>query len=251
MTNLIVASFNDEAKAIEASHKLTELESYGDITIYERLIVKKNAEGKTEVLQEAETSEGLRTLSGMAIGSLIGALAGPVGLLAGMFTGTVTGALADADRDDFADDFGLKVTSELQQGSAAIIAEVNEDSDDFIDDSLKPLGATIKRTDVDYAYDKYADEQVEAFDKEIDDEREKMRTATAAEKTKLNNKISELKEKRKNKLAELKEKSQQAKADRKDSSRDRRAARINHIIEQHQIKIDALKQKLHEIEHTE
>lgn len=85
MTNLIIATFKEEAEAIEASQKLHELDSIGDITIYEMVIVKKNANGEAQVLQ-ADTTEGLSTLSGMAIGSLIGALAGPVGFVAGMFT---------------------------------------------------------------------------------------------------------------------------------------------------------------------
>src|SRR5258708_40336727 len=96
MANLIIASFNQEAEAIEASHKLNELESIGDISIYEMVIIKKNADGKGVVLQ-ADTDEGLRTLSGMAIGTLVGTLAGPVGVVIGMFTGTLAGAAMEDD----------------------------------------------------------------------------------------------------------------------------------------------------------
>jgi len=42
MINLIVLSFTDESKAIEASHKLAELESFGDISMYEKVIFKKS-----------------------------------------------------------------------------------------------------------------------------------------------------------------------------------------------------------------
>jgi len=41
MTNLVVVSFTNESQAIEASHKMIELESLGDITVYEKVIVKK------------------------------------------------------------------------------------------------------------------------------------------------------------------------------------------------------------------
>jgi hypothetical protein len=37
MTSLIVASFQYEAQAVQGSHKLLELESYGDISIFEKL----------------------------------------------------------------------------------------------------------------------------------------------------------------------------------------------------------------------
>src|SRR5258708_40213698 len=109
MANLIIASFNQEAEAIEASHKLNELESIGDITIYEMVIIKKNADGEGVVLQ-ADTTDGLRTLSGMAIGTLIGSLAGPVGILVGMFTGSLTGMALEEDHYGFSEDLISKVT---------------------------------------------------------------------------------------------------------------------------------------------
>jgi hypothetical protein len=37
MTNLIVISFKNESQAIEGSHKLNDLESVGDITVYEKV----------------------------------------------------------------------------------------------------------------------------------------------------------------------------------------------------------------------
>ena len=57
MTNLIISTFKEEATAIEASQKLNELEIIGDITIYERVILKKHADGETVVLQ-ADTAGG-------------------------------------------------------------------------------------------------------------------------------------------------------------------------------------------------
>jgi hypothetical protein len=42
MVNLVIASFKDEATAKAASQKLSKLESIGDITIYESVIVKKS-----------------------------------------------------------------------------------------------------------------------------------------------------------------------------------------------------------------
>jgi len=100
MTNLVVVSFPNESQAIEGSHKMIELESLGDITVYEKVIVKKEANGEVTVLQ-TDTTEGVRTLSGMAIGTLVGALAGPVGILAGMATGTLIGTMFEADYFDF------------------------------------------------------------------------------------------------------------------------------------------------------
>src|SRR6266404_2672768 len=130
MTNLVVISFKNESQAIDASYKLAELESFGDITVYEKVIVKKDADGKTNVIQ-TETSDGLRTLSGMALGTLVGAFAGPVGLVAGMLTGTLAGAALDSDYFNFSEDFESKVTNKIQPGTVAIIAEIYEESPSF------------------------------------------------------------------------------------------------------------------------
>src|SRR6266498_1826166 len=172
MTSLIVASFANEAQAVKGSHKLQELESFGDISIFEQVIVKKDSNGQITFLQD-DTSDGLRTVGGMGIGTLVGAIAGPVGAVVGMMVGTLTGAVVDADRMDFEDDFGLKVTEHLQPGTVAIIAEIAEDGPAFVDTSLEPLGATIFRTDADDAYDYYEDDQLDEFDESIDAERAK------------------------------------------------------------------------------
>src|ERR1700744_772570 len=119
MTNLIIATFKEEAEALEASQKLNELESIGDVTIYERVILKKNAAGETAVLQ-ADTTEGLTTVSGMAVGSLIVALGGPVGGLAGMLAGTAVGAAVEADNYGFAEYFISGAADQLQPGMSAV-----------------------------------------------------------------------------------------------------------------------------------
>src|SRR5262245_18752839 len=202
MTNLIVISFKNESQAIEGSHKLNELESFGDITVYEKAMLKKDAAGDTTVIQ-SETSDGLRTLSGMALGSLVGALAGPVGLLVGMMTGTMAGAALESDYFDFSEDFASKVMSRVQPGSVSIIAEIYEDNPAFVDNAVDPFGATVFRSDVDYVYDEYVDDQIEEVDEEIAAERAKIKAATASEKTKILERIDQLKERRQRRITEL------------------------------------------------
>jgi len=236
MTNLIIASFNEEAEAIEASHKLNELETIGDITIYALALVKKPAQGDVVVLQADDSTEGLRTLSGAAIGALIG-----------MLTGTMAGEVAEDDHYGFTQEFLAKATSQLQPGSTAIIAEIDEDNDIFVDSSLTPLGATLIRTDVDYEYDEQADEEMEEFDEDIADERAKIKSATAEEKSRIQKKIAKLKEKRKDRIAELKEKVKEAASEVKTSVKDRKISKIRSNIEKHQKKIAALESKLQKV----
>jgi uncharacterized membrane protein len=243
MTNLIIASFKQEAEAIDASHKLNELETIGDITIYEMVVIKKNADGEAVILQ-ADTDEGVRTLSGMAIGTLIGALAGPVGVVAGMFTGTLAGMVMEEDHYGFNEDFTSKVSAQLQPGETAVVAEIDEDNEVFVDSSLNPLGATLTRTDVDYEYDEYTGEEMDELDEEIAAERAKIKSATETEKSRIQKKIAKLKEKRKEKIADLKEKVKEVAANVKTAVNEQKTANLRDKIEKHQKKIAALEKKL-------
>jgi len=203
MTNLVVISFKNEAQAIAGSHKLIELESFGDITVYEKVIVKKDSKGEVTAM-ESDTSEGLRVFSGMALGTLIGALGGPVGVLVGMVSGTMAGALLETNYYDFSDDFTSKVYGQLQPGTVAIIAEIYEEGPAFVDNAMQAFDATISRANVDDTYDEFTDEQVKAFEADIASERARIKSAHDKEKSKIQERIARLKEKRNQRIAELK-----------------------------------------------
>jgi uncharacterized membrane protein len=248
MTNLVVLSFTNESQAIEASHKMIELESLGDITVYEKVIVKKEANGEVTVLQ-TNTTEGVRTLSGMAIGTLVGALAGPVGVLAGMATGTLIGTLFEADYFDFSDDFGSKVVDRLQPGTVAIIAEVYEDDPAFLDNTLAPLDVTISRSDVDYVHGEFIDNQIEEIDEEIAAERASIKSAVGSEKSKIQQKIARLKEKRQKRIADLKEKERSIIAKVKAPLEEEKKTRLIKMINRHKKRAAELEEKLHNTAH--
>jgi uncharacterized membrane protein len=202
MTNVIVVSFKDEAKAIDALHKLVELDSFGDISMYEKVIVRKNANGECEILKQ-DSFEGWRTLTGMGVGSLLGILGGPVGFVIGLYTGTTIGMLGDLGHYDFADDFVSKTKDKLAAGTVSIIAEIDEDSSAFVDTSLKPFGAVIIRSDVDFEFDNYVNEQIENIENDIAEERASLKKAIGNDKAKIQKKIAELKAKRKATIAEF------------------------------------------------
>jgi uncharacterized membrane protein len=239
MTNLIVISFKDEAKAFEAAHKLSELESFGDISIYEKVIVKKDAGGSVTQLQ-SDTSDGLRLGTGLAVGTMIGAIGGPVGLVIGMLSGSIIGAIAETQYTDLSDDFVSKVDGHLQSGSVAILAEVSEDNPDFINTAMAPFDATIFRADVDDYYDDYQDEQVEEFDNDIATQRANFKAAAAKDKSSIQKKIDELKAKRKQRIAELKAK-----------HNERKQARLEKRIHNTEEKTDELQEQLKEVKDAE
>jgi uncharacterized membrane protein len=244
MTHLITASFDQEEKAVEAFTKLQELEKIGDITIYEMAVVTKNAAGEASIV-EALTAEGTQTLPAMAVGTIIGALAGPVGMVTGMLVGALTGEVAELDDYGFEDDFFSKVTDVLKPGTSVVVMEVEEDDPVFIDSTLTMLGTEPQRTDVNYEYTKYSDEELEEFEEDILAVRDKVKTAADEEKDKFRNKIAKLKGKRKERIEELKEKKEKdAETDGKVSGKEKKVARIRGKIEKHQKKIAELEQKL-------
>lgn len=243
MTNLIIATFKEEAEAVEASQKLHELDSIGDVTVYEMVMVKKNADGEAVVLH-ADTAEGGTTLSGMAIGTLIGALAGPVGAVVGMFTGTMTGAVIEADHYGFAEDFLSEAAGQLQPGTTAIIAELEESDPVFVDSSLSRLGAALKRSDVDYEYNKHSDEEIDELDDEVAAARKKLKSAADKDKEKFRQKIAKLKEERNEKIKEFREKVKEADMEIKTSALERKVGKLRSKIEKHQQKIADLEKRL-------
>lgn len=246
MTNLIIASFSAEAQAIATAKKLTELESIGDITIYEHVMIKKDEKGEVAVLEQ-DVAEGSRTLTGMAIGGLIGVLGGPVGMLAGMLVGTITGVVWESDHYSFSQDFAGKVADELQPGMVAIIAEIDEDRKVFLDTYVKEAGGKLVRTDVDYEYDKISNEQLEAIDEQIAADRATLRAASLEEKEKIQQAISSLKEKRKEKIASFKTDTDKALAKEKGLVTETRAEFIHNRIARYKEKLATLEEELKNI----
>lgn len=236
MTNLIVLSFTNEAKAIQASQKLAELEYIGDISVFEKVIIKKHANGEFTYLQP-ESSDGERLAAGMALGTLVGVVGGPVGMLVGMLSGTLVGAAVEADYVDFSDDVVRKVSDQLNVGDVAILAEISEDGSFFVDSAVIPLGASIFRYNVDDAYSDYEDEQVQQFDKEIAEERKQFKAARSEDKARIKSRIEQMKEKRRQRIAARKEK-----------ANDRKKARLTKAIDKQQAKVSELNQNLNKLE---
>jgi uncharacterized membrane protein len=258
MTDLIIATFTQESHAIEASIKMLEHESIGEISIYELVIIKKNQDGNTEILKSENTGES-RTLSGLAFGNPADDLAGPVGTVIAMFSGTFTGALLESDYFSLSEDLGSKVIMKLQAGTVALVAEIDENNTVFVNESLEAMGGRVSRIDVDYEYKKYADEQIETYDDEIAKERAKIKIAVIREKDKIQKKIAELKEKRRKRIAKLEGEPKRTKNESKarlqnsgekakDSTNELIISRLWSRIRKHQAKIDALRNEIRKIQ---
>lgn len=203
MTNIIVVSFKEEAEAIEALQKIRGLDVYGDITLYEYIMIRKKDDNDYEVLGDKTRGKGWRILTGTALGGLVGVLGGPVGITLGLLTGTTLGAAFEYRHLDFEDKFVKKINNKMHPGDISLIAEVSEGSTAFIDTVLKPFNAEITRTDTDIEYDNYAESQVTHLEDEIEKQRKRLKEAIAEEKEKIHTQIADLKVKRKDKMAKV------------------------------------------------
>ncbi|RFS26380.1 DUF1269 domain-containing protein [Chitinophaga silvatica] len=246
MTNLIIISYLNEIQAREGAKRLAEIESIGDITIYESVLFKKDERDNIIILQE-DISSGTGTIAGMAIGGLIGALAGPVGLVVGLLLGTLTGIAYESDSYSFSEDFAKRIAAGLLPGMAAIIAEVDEEDHVFLDTYAKETHGTLIRTDADAVYEVFDDRQVEAWDAQIASDRSRLKTATASERDAIWKNIGILKEKRRLRLAELKTDAEKAAKDTKGDVIETRAEFLQNRIARYKERITKLENELKRI----
>src|ERR1700752_1480171 len=131
MTSLIIASFEKEDDGIEVSRKLSQLEMLGEITIFERVMLRRNSDGTASVLQ-ADITDGLRSISGLALDTLVTALGGPVGMTVGILSGTFAGRVRDINYFGFPDDFENKLLLKVIPGHVSIIAEMDDNNSIYI-----------------------------------------------------------------------------------------------------------------------
>jgi uncharacterized membrane protein len=202
MTKVIVASFKDVKKAKEAFRKLNELESNGDISLYDQIMLRKKENGEYETLKE-NTDDDWTVLGVMAVGGLLGTLGGPIGFIIGLYAGAAIGAIAEINQYDFEEDFISKIEKQMPTGTISIIAEIDEDDNDFVDMYLNPFGAVILKSNVDFEYDNYMSEQIDEIEDEISEQRTQLKKSIGKEKTIIEKKIAALKEQRRLKMAEF------------------------------------------------
>jgi uncharacterized membrane protein len=166
MERMLVVVFDTEGGAYDASEVLNRLSEGSVITIYAEAIVTKDKNGATTVNQiHHEAPEG--TLGGTALGSLIGLLAGPMGLVMGAATGLVVGATTDSARAHVSSDFVTAVSTVLEAGKAAVVAEVYEESTGPVDERMKALGGFVLRRDLADVRDGAYEEDITTIQEDI------------------------------------------------------------------------------------
>ena len=191
MERMLVVVFDNEKKAYEGDSALTQLEREGHLTIYQRAVIVKHAEGTVSVKQ-ADEEGPLGGLTGTAVGSLIGLLGGPVGVAIGAGSGLALGALFDVDNARVGEGFLDDVSKSLTPNKVAVVAEVEEEWTTPVDARMEALGGTVLRRALWEVQKTVDDEETAAMKADLKQLKAEISQANADRKAKLQKKIDQL-----------------------------------------------------------
>ncbi len=202
MENIIVATFADEAKAVEELSKLNEFDSEGIINIFNHVLIGRNSYGTYEELKNDNSSDW-KTLVGMTIEELIEEFGGPIGFVVGLYTKAAVEAVGDIGHYAFERDFIDRIGKEIPDGTTAFVAQVDKDSAIFIENHLKPLGGTILKSRIYAEKDNFIRKHIQTLDAKIENAEVELKTATETEKEKISYAVAKLRNKRDSGIAKI------------------------------------------------
>jgi uncharacterized membrane protein len=143
MERMLAVVVDSESRAHEACRAFESLADLSEITIQAMGTVVKNRDGATVTKIERADPQG--TLGGTAVGSLLGMLAGPVGLAIGAASGFLVGATTDFAMSHVGYQFVADVERALEPGKAAVVAAIDEESTEPVDERMRTIGAVVIR----------------------------------------------------------------------------------------------------------
>lgn len=192
MDKMIVAVFDSEAKAYEASRTLADLHREGSLSVYSGAVIAKYAGGRVSVRQAADQGP-VGTALGMATGALIGVLGGPAGLAIGASIGALGGSMVDFTNIGVGLDFLDEVSRRLTPGKAAVVAEIDEEWVTPLDTRMEALGGTIYRRPRVEVVDAQMERDAAALQTELDQLQAELDQAKGQAKAKLQAKVDDAK----------------------------------------------------------
>ena len=147
MSDLIVATFKDEATANAAMDALRGIKDQGLVAIDDAAIVRKDPDGKTRVKNSLDQA----TIGGAAVGGILGAIFVVFFPLLGIVGGVVGGALVGHSlghhiEKSFVDD----VSKQLDAGQSALFVLISSEHAGSVVSALRPIeGGTLVQTTLD------------------------------------------------------------------------------------------------------
>src|SRR5215216_4219755 len=153
--NVIVVSFEEEAKAYQAASVLRQADAEGRIDVHAVTIVQRMEDGTLRVKEgEVEdfpaatwTATAIGAATGGIIGLTLGVLGGPLGVLLGGTYGMLLGSLVDLSAEE-EESVLAAMARAIQPGTTALIAEVTEPTPEVVDEEMERLGGVVLRRPV-------------------------------------------------------------------------------------------------------
>jgi uncharacterized membrane protein len=147
--NVVVVSFAEDSSVYEAFTNLKELDEQGQVSIKGAAVVQRGDDGRV-VAKDSVGGERLSwAATGGLIGLLVGILGGPFGVLIGGATGLLIGSLYDVDDADETESVLAEISSAIRPGQTVVLAEVDEQNDEVVDQAMGRLGGRVLRRSVD------------------------------------------------------------------------------------------------------
>ena len=209
MDRMLVVVFDNQSKAYEGNQVLQQLDGDGSISVYRHALVAKNPDGTTTVRQSDDQGP-LGTLVGTLLGGLIGLPGGPTGFGIGAAVGFVGGATADLNKARIGDDFIVDVAKVLSPNRAAVVAEIEEDSNTPVDIRMEAIGGRVFRRALSDIRHTLHDEKIAAIKADLAQMTAEHAKADADRKAKLQENINQLESKLQAWLEEDKERREAA-----------------------------------------
>ena len=157
---VIVAVFATQNQAYDAAREIQNLDKDSIIELKRGAITTKDAKGNLTIPDTKGVGAAWGLLGGGLIGGLLGALLGPVGVAVGAAaSAAATGALVGAASGGFvgttvdlveyglSEDFIDDVSTQINPGDTALIAEVDEGSTESIDRIVTLHGGRVYRSE--------------------------------------------------------------------------------------------------------
>jgi len=191
MDRMLVAVFDNEAKAYEGKKALLALDSEGSIGVYAWAVVAKQANGTVTVKQEDDPGP-IGTLLATSLGAVVGLLGGPVAAAVGATAGASLGAGFDINNARIGSDFIDDVSRVLTPNRFAVVAEIDEDWTTPVDTRIEALGGTVFRRALSEVTDTVNREEVAAMKADRALFKAELAQSRADRKAKLQAKIDEL-----------------------------------------------------------
>jgi uncharacterized membrane protein len=144
MNTMLMTIFSTTSQALKGVMDLKDLHRAGEIKLYTTAVIAKDASGTISVKQAAER-EWEHMVYGLLIGILLGMWGGPIGLVIGGAIGSLAGLTLDLAKAGISADFLEEASRSLAPGKAALLAELDETLEAYVDGKLVKLEGRMYR----------------------------------------------------------------------------------------------------------